>query len=107
MSGCGLIDLACHAQGALAPFFAFWNAWWPLGLFVCGLIVGGILGWRVVLAVLTLGVGYFLYDRFKPIPEPDFDLPAKDKVPAPKKHKPIVADTSIFDDLMTRLRKKK
>ena len=97
MSGCGLIDLACHAQGALAPFFAFWSAWWPLGLFVCGLIIGGILGWRVVLAVLTLGVGYFLYDRFKPIPETiETDLPKKDRVPAPKKPK------GIFPDLLKR-----
>lgn len=107
MSGCGFLDLACMASGAFAPVFAFINAWAWLGWFLAGLIIGGILGWRPVLAVITLGVGIWLYDRFKPIPEPDFDLPAKDKVPAPKKHKPIVADTSIFDDLMTRLRKKK
>lgn len=70
---CGFLDVACMAQGALAPLFAFWNAWWPLGLFVCGLIIGGVLGWRVVLAVLTLGIGYFLYDRTRQHAEPDFE----------------------------------
>jgi hypothetical protein len=106
MSGCGF-NIACHIGGAFAPLQAFWAAWWPLGLFVCGLIVGGILGWRVVLAVLTLGVGYFLYDRFKPIPEPiETDLPKRDRVPAPRK-KPIKADNSIFEDFMNRLGKRK
>ena len=106
MTGCSLIDIGCHVGTALAPVSAFWAAWWPLGLFVLGLIVGGILGWRVVLAVLTLGAGWFLYDRFRPIPEPiETDLPKRDRVPAPRK--PIKADDSIFDDLMTRLRKKK
>lgn len=84
---CGL-DIACHVSGALAPLMTFWAAWWPLGLFIAGLIVGGILGWRVVLAVLTLGIGYMLYDRFKPAPEPtETDLPARDREPAPKPKK--------------------
>jgi hypothetical protein len=105
---CSLLDFGCHVGGFLAPLQAFWATWWPLGLFVSGLIIGGILGWRVVLAVLTLGVGYFLYDRFKPIPEPiETDLSPRDREPAPKKLKPILADTSIFEDFMTRLRKKK
>lgn len=105
---CAILDVGCHVGGFLAPVQAFWAAWWPLGLFVSGLIIGGILGWRVVLAVLTLGVGYFLYDRFKPIPEPiETDLSPRDREPAPKKPKPILADTSIFEDFMTRLRKKR
>jgi hypothetical protein len=105
---CALLDFGCHVGSFLAPVQAFWATWWPLGLFVSGLIIGGILGWRVVLAVLTLGVGYFLYDRFKPIPEPiETDLSPRDREPAPKKPKPILADTSIFEDFMTRLRKRK
>ena len=86
MGGCGL-DVGCMIGGFLAPLQAFWAAWWPLGLFVLGLIVGGILGWRVVLAVLTLGVGFFLYDRFRPVSEPDYGLPAQDVEPAPKPKK--------------------
>lgn len=70
---CSLIDLACHFGNATAPLVAFWNTWWPLGLFISGLIVGGILGWRVVLAVLTLGIGYFIYERVKNVPEPDYE----------------------------------
>ena len=108
---CSLLDFGCHVSNFLAPVQAFWAAWWPLGLFVSGLIIGGILGWRVVLAVLTLGVGYFLYDRFKPIPEPDWEtgepLQKVQQLPPKKKPKPILADTSIFEDFMTRLRKKK
>jgi hypothetical protein len=83
---CGL-DLACHLGGLIAPLQAFWATWWPLGLFTVGLIIGGVLGWRVVLAVLTLGVGYFLYDKFRPVSEPDYGLPAKDVEPAPKPKK--------------------
>lgn len=89
MQTCGL-DLSCYIAGVTAPFFAFFNTWWPLGLFVLGLIIGGILGWRVVLAVLTLGVGYFLYDKFRPVPEPDYGPPAKDVEPAPKKKRKTI-----------------
>jgi hypothetical protein len=80
---CGLIDLACHFGGLTAPVFAFINAWAWLGWFVAGLIVGGVLGWRPVLAVLTLGVGYVLYERFKKAPEPDYETGEPE--PAPKK----------------------
>lgn len=101
---CGIIDFGCKIGNALAPLQAFWAAWWPLGLFVCGLIIGGILGWRVVLAVLTLGVGYFLYDRFRPVPEPvETELPKKDREPAPKK--PKVMFPGGFEDIFRRGKK--
>jgi hypothetical protein len=85
---CGL-DLACHVGGLIAPLQAFWAAWWPLGLFVLGLIIGGILGWRVVLAVLTLGIGYFLYDKFRPAAEPEYETGEPTPAPKPKKRKTI------------------
>jgi hypothetical protein len=107
MSGCGFLDIACMASGAFAPVFAFINAWAWLGWFVAGAIIGSIIGWRMLLAVLTLGIGIWLYDRFKPIPEPiETDLPKRDRVPAPRK-KPIRADSSIFEDFMNRLGKRK
>jgi hypothetical protein len=106
MSGCGFLDIACMASGAFAPVFAFINAWAWLGWFVAGAIIGSIIGWRMLLAVLTLGIGIWLYDRFKRIPEPiETDLPKRDRVPAPRK--PIKADNSIFEDFMHRLRKRK
>ena len=89
---CGLVDLACHFGGFAAPVFAFINAWAWLGWFVAGLIIGGVLGWRVVLAVLTLGVGYFLYDRFKKAPEPDCETGEPE--PKPKKRKTIFGGPS-------------
>ena len=42
MGACGL-DLSCYIGSVTAPFFAFFNTWWPLGLFVVGLIIGGAL----------------------------------------------------------------
>lgn len=106
MSGCGFLDIACMAGGALAPLFAFWdtlvafwNTWWPVFLFDAGMLVGSILGPRIVIALNTIGFGWFLYDRFKPVPEPiETELPAKDKIPAPKKPK----RPTIFDDLLKR-----
>lgn len=96
---CGLIDLGCHFGTATAPVFAFINAWAWLGWFIAGLIVGGILGWRTVLGVLTVGVGIWLYDRFKATPEPiETDLPPRDRQPPPKKPK------GIFGDLVARKR---
>jgi hypothetical protein len=86
---CGL-DFACHVGGLIAPLQAFWATWWPLGLFTVGLIIGGILGWRVVLAVLTLGVGYFLYDKFRPAPEPEYETGEPAPAPKPKKRKTIL-----------------
>lgn len=93
---CELLNFGCHINTATAPLQAFWAAWWPLGLFVCGMIIGGILGWRVVLAVLTLGIGWLLYDRFKPVAEPvETELPPRDREPAPKKKR-----KTIFDELL-------
>ncbi len=62
---CGL-DLSCYIGSWTQPIVSFWQTWDWLAWFVAGLIIGGILGWRVVLAVLTLGIGYLLYDRMKP-----------------------------------------
>jgi hypothetical protein len=86
---CGIIDFACHFGSAAAPIFAFINAWAWLGWFVAGLIIGGVLGWRPVLAVLTLGIGYLLYERFKKAPEPDFETGEPDPPAKPKKRKSI------------------
>lgn len=87
MTACGL-DLRCYISDAFFPILSFWQSWDWLVWFVFGLIIGGILGWRVVLAVLTLGIGYFLYDRMKKDGEPvETDLPARDREPPPKKPK--------------------
>ena len=86
---CGFLDLACMAGSALAPIVAFINAWAWLGWFVAGLLIGGVLGWRPVLAVLTLGIGYWLYDRFRKAPEPDFETGEPTPAPKPKKRKTI------------------
>ncbi len=106
---CGLIDISCHLGGAFAPVLAFINAWSWLGWFALGAIIGGILGWRMILAIFTLGIGYWLYDRLKPGYEPvETELPPRDREPAPRKRRePIKADTSIFEDFMHRLGKKK
>jgi hypothetical protein len=85
---CSLLDLGCHFGSATAPVFAFINAWAWLGWFIAGLIIGGILGWRVVLAVLTLGVGYFLYDRFKKGDEPEYET-GEPTPPVKKRRKTI------------------
>ena len=86
---CSLIDIGCHINTATAPLQAFWAAWWPLGLFVCGMIVGGILGWRVILAMLTLGVGYLIYDWNKKAPDPEYETGEPEPAPKPKKRKGI------------------
>ena len=93
---CGFLDVSCMFGNATAPIFAFINAWAWLGWFVAGLIIGGILGWRVVLAVLTLGIGYFLYDRFKKADEPAYETGEPEPPPKPKKPK------GIFGDLVAR-----
>jgi hypothetical protein len=69
---CG-IDLGCYVAGWFSPVVAFWQAWDWLCWFVAGLIIGGVLGWRVVPAVLALGIGYFLYDRTRRHAEPDYE----------------------------------
>lgn len=105
---CSLWDVPCHVGSFLAPVQAFWATWWWLGLFDLGLILGAFMGPRIVIALNTIGFGWWLYDRFKPVPEPiETDLSPRDREPAPKKPKPILADTSIFEDFMTRLRKKR
>ena len=108
---CTLLDFGCHVGSFLAPVQAFWASWWWLGLFDLGLILGAFMGPRIVIALNTIGFGWWLYDRFKPIPEPDWEtgepLQKVQQLPPKKKPKPILADTSIFEDFMTRLRKKK
>lgn len=87
---CGAIDIACHVGNAMdavfGPVWSFIDTWFPLGTFIAGLIIGGILGWRVVLATLTLGVSWLLYTRFQKGDEPDYETgePAPSK-PARKK----------------------
>jgi hypothetical protein len=39
----------------------------------------------VVLAVLTLGIGYFLYDRFKKADEPAYETGEPEPPPKPKR----------------------
>jgi len=86
---CGLVDIGCHVSTALAPAAALWAQWdWALA-FVAGLIIGGILGWRVILAMLTLGVGYLIYDRMKTAPDPAYETGEPEPAPPPKKRKGI------------------
>lgn len=91
--------------GALAPLVAFWNAWWWLGLLDIGLLAGAFLGPRMVLAINTVGLGWFLYNRFKPIPEPiETELPKRDREPAPKKPKKVMFPGG-FEDIFNRGKK--
>lgn len=69
---CG-IDIGCYLAGMFAPVAAFWATWDLLIVFVAGLLIGGMMGWRMVLAIITLGIGYFIYERVKNVPEPDYE----------------------------------
>jgi hypothetical protein len=87
---CSLIDLPCHLSNAAAPIFTFWQTWDLLIVFVAGLLVGGFLGWRIVLAVLTLGIGFFIYERTRKDTDPAFETGEPEPAPKPKKRKTTV-----------------
>ncbi len=89
MNACGFLDIACYASSSFAPVWAFINAWAWLGWFVAGLLIGGILGWRPVLAILTIGIGVWLYDRFKKAPEPDYETGEPEPPPVKKRRKTV------------------
>jgi hypothetical protein len=87
---CSLIDLPCHLANAAAPIFTFWQTWDLLIVFVVGLLVGGFLGWRIVLAILTLGAGLFIYDRVKKRDDDiAFETGEPEPAPKPKKRKTL------------------
>jgi hypothetical protein len=58
-------------------------------VFVAGLIVGGFLGWRIVLAIITLGAGLLIYDRVKKRDDQPAWETGEREQPKPKKRKTI------------------
>ncbi len=58
---CDTFDLACHFWTITGPVWTFVDTWFPLATFIAGLLIGGALGWRWVLALLTAGVAWLIY----------------------------------------------
>lgn len=102
---CGF-DIGCYFEPAVTlwqTIVGIWTVWWPVALFDAGMFVGAILGPKIVLAINTLGGILLVYDRFKPVPEPDYETGEptslqKTQTSPPKKPK------GIFGDLVARKR---
>ncbi len=87
---CDLLDIGCHFTASLAPLFHWWQTWDVLIALIVGLLIGGFLGWRIVLAVLTLGIGLFIYDRTRPRDtDPAYETGEEEPPPTPKRRKTL------------------
>lgn len=116
---CALWNVGCHIEAWIAGLWWLpYVIWGLLGLFALVALakVKELAGWPGVISVLSLGTYGYGYWRGKTgqsinpieqLPEDHPDAVVPDRPTPKKKPKPILADTSIFEDFMTRLRKKK
>jgi hypothetical protein len=118
---CGAIDIGCHVAAYFDPLLTFWGSvgafiksWWWVAYGAVCMAFGAHMGKARTYTIITGGL-VALGIRYWPqkADEPDWEtgesnMQEMHKSPPPKKKpKPILADTSIFEDFMTRLRKKK
>lgn len=87
---CGLLDVGCHASAFLAPAWAFVLTWWWVAYGAAMLLLGSWMGPRLVLAILTVGIGVLVYDRVRNrADEPDYETGEPPKPVTPKKRRTL------------------
>jgi len=64
---CAVHPVRCASESFDAWFQSLPGEWLLVGGLLAGMVIGAWLGWKVVLAIVTLGVGLVLFMRPKPV----------------------------------------